>query len=75
MNPTFKRYLMSSATTFATAFLISIGAQLTTTNITAQTLGWGIVLSIGATAFRAAVKAALEALSGTTGDPLPPNAG
>ena len=75
MNPTLKRYLVSSGITFVTAFLISIGAQLTVANINPPALGWGIVLSIGATAFRAAIKALLESLSGTTGDPIPPNAG
>ncbi len=70
MNPTLKRYLISSATTFVTAFIISVGAQLTTMQITPETLGWGIVASIGATACRAAIKALIEAFSGTTGDPL-----
>lgn len=69
MNATLKRYLISSATTFITAFLISVGAQLTMAHITPETLGWGIVASIGATACRAAVKAVNEAISGSTGDP------
>ncbi len=68
MNPTLKRYLISSTTTFATVFLISVGAQLAMANITPETLGWGIVLSIGTTALRAAVKALMESFAGTTGD-------
>lgn len=69
MNQTLKRYLVSSATTFVTAFLISVGAQINTTQVTPATLGWGIVLSIGAAACRAAIKAVIEGFSGTTGDP------
>ncbi len=65
MNPTTKRYLVSSAVTFATAFLISVGAQLAMIHITPETLGIGLVLSIGATASRAAVKALIESLMGT----------
>jgi hypothetical protein len=68
MNTTLKRYAVSSATTFVTAFLISVGAQLTTTHITPETLGWGIVLSIGVSACRAAIKAVIEAFSGVKGD-------
>ena len=68
MNPTFKRYLISSGTTFVTAFIISVGAQLTSANITPQSLGWGIVLSIVMVAIRAAVKAVIEPLAGATGD-------
>ena len=69
MNSTLQRYLVSSATTFVTAFLISVGAQLTLVHMTPETLGWGIVASIGATAVRAAIKAVIEAVSGSTGDP------
>ena len=68
MNPTLKRYLVSSATTFTTVFLISVGAQLSLAHITPETLGWGIVISIAASAYRAAVKAVIEALAGVTGD-------
>jgi ethanolamine utilization protein EutA (predicted chaperonin) len=50
------------------AILISVGAQLTTTHITPETLGWGIVLSIGVSACRAAIKAVIEAFSGVKGD-------
>ena len=69
MNSTIKRYLISSATTFVTAFLISVGSELSSTHITPETVGWGVVLSIGFTALRVAVKAVVEAFSGTTGDP------
>jgi hypothetical protein len=69
MNSTLQRYLVSSATTFVTAFLISVGAQLTLVHMTPETLGWGIVASIGATAARAAIKAVIETVSGSTGDP------
>lgn len=62
MNPTLKRYLISSGVTFATAFLISVGAQLAMMHITPETFGIGIVLSICATASRAAVKALIESL-------------
>ena len=68
MNQTLKRYLISSATTFVTAFLISVGAQLTMANISPANLGWGIVLSIGAAAFRAAIKAVIETISNQSGD-------
>ncbi len=68
MNQTLKRYLVSSGTTFVTAFLMSVGAQLTTAHITPETLGWGIVLSIAAAGFRAAIKAVIEGFSGLTGD-------
>ncbi len=67
-NTTLQRYFISSVTTFVTTFLISIGAQLALVHITPETLGWGIVVSIGATACRAAVKAVLEAISGLSGD-------
>ncbi len=63
MNPTIKRYLISSGVTFATAFLISVGAQLAMTTITPETLGWGLVLSIAVVAFRAAIKAVVESIS------------
>lgn len=68
MNPTFKRYLISSTTTFVTAFLISMGSELSSAHISPETLGWGIVLSIGFTALRTAIKAVVEAFSRTTGD-------
>ncbi len=69
MNQTLKRYLVSSGTTFVTTFLISIGVQLSATHITPETLGWGVVISVGASALRAAIKAVIEGLSGLTGDP------
>ena len=71
MNPTFKRYLVSSITTFSTVFLISVGAQLSAGTITPDNLGWGVVGSIAFAAVRAGVKAVIEALSGHTGDPSP----
>ena len=37
-------------------------------HITPETLGWGVVVSIGATACRAAVKAVIESVSGLNGD-------
>jgi|GEM_PF-2865572 hypothetical protein len=69
MNPTLKRYIISSAITFSTAFLISVGVQLSAVQFTPETIGWGIALSIGVTALRAAIKAVIERLFGTTGDP------
>ncbi len=69
MNQTLKRYLISSATTFVTAFLISVGAQLTMANISPSNLGWGIVISIAVAGLRAGVKAVMESLTGMTGDP------
>ena len=68
MNPTLKRYAISSAITFVTAFLVSIGAQLTLVHVTPETLGWGIVASVAATACRAAIKAVIEGISGLNGD-------
>lgn len=70
MNPTLKRYLISSTITFATAFLISVGVQLSAVQFTPETIGWGIALSVGITALRAAIKAVIERLSGLTGDPV-----
>lgn len=67
-NITIKRYAISSATTFVTTFLISIGAQLALIHVTPETLGWGVIISIGATAARAAVKAVIEGISGLQGD-------
>lgn len=72
MNSTIKRYLISSTTTFVTAFLISVGSELSSAHINPETLGWGIVLSIGFTAIRTAVKVVLETFLGASGDPLPP---
>ena len=69
MNQTLKRYLISSATTFVTAFLISVGAQLTMANLSPANLGWGIVISIAVAGLRAGVKAVVESLTGTIGDP------
>ncbi len=60
MNPTIKRYLVSSVVTFTTTFLISVGAQLAMLHISPETLGIGLVLSVVATASRAAVKALIE---------------
>ena len=68
MNQTLKRYLVSSGITFVTAFLIAVGAQLSTMHITPETLGWSLALSIGAAAFRTAIKAVLEGFCDVTGD-------
>ena len=68
MNQTLKRYLVSSGITFVTAFLIAVGAQLSTMHITPETLGWSLALSIGAAAFRTAIKATIETISGYTRD-------
>lgn len=68
MNQTIKRYLISSATTFTTVFLVSVGTQLSVAHLTPETLGWGIVISIAASAYRAAVKSVIETLAGATGD-------
>lgn len=63
MNPTLKRYAISSIITFVSMFLISVGAQLSMGAITADNLTLGAVLSIIFVALRAAIKAVVEAFA------------
>lgn len=72
MSPTFRRYLVSSITTFATGFIIALAGQLMTGTITPENVSWGIVGSLIYTAGRAALKPLVESWMGLTGDPLPP---
>ena len=74
MNPTLKRYLVSSITTFTTVFAITVGAQLQAGTITPDNLGWGVVGAVVLTAIRAGVKAVIEAFAAHTGDPATPSA-
>lgn len=69
MNPTLKRYLVSSTTTFVTFFLISITAQLQAGAISPDNVGWSVLGSIVGVAIRAAIKPAIEVITGFTGDP------
>ncbi len=69
MNPTLKRYLVSSLITFITAFLGSITLQLNSGALDATNLTIATILSIFATAARAAVKPCVEYLFASKGDP------
>lgn len=69
MNPTLQRYLVSSITTFATTFIVVLGGELA--NGTPATWTWAVVGSLGMVALRAAIKAVIEAISASTGDPTP----
>jgi hypothetical protein len=62
MNPTVKRYLISSATTFISTFLIVGGVAIQ--NGAADTFTPSAIIAVAMTAFRAAVKAVVEAYAG-----------
>lgn len=72
MNPTLKRYLVSSLTTFLTAFIGSLALQLQAGALSPTNLTISAVLAVLATAARAAVKPVIEILFGTTGEPGTP---
>jgi hypothetical protein len=63
MNPTIKRYLISSLTTFLATFLIVGGVAIQ--NGAADTLTASALVAIIMTAFRAAVKAVVEGYAGS----------
>jgi len=62
-----KDYAISSLITFATAFFLSLGAQLSSGALSGENLGASIVLSIGSVAARAAFKAVVESTFGMGG--------
>lgn len=68
---TLERYALSSLTTFITAFVISLGAQLATAPLTASSLGWGTLAAVGYVAVRAGIKAIVEAWYGQVGEKTP----
>lgn len=72
MNPTIQRYVISSITTFAAMFLVTLGTQLTVGTLDIQHIGGATIVSLLAVAFRAGVKAVVESLVPTNGDQKPP---
>ncbi len=66
MNPTLKRYLLSSVSTFLTVFLGSLSLSIGNWSGTVITsaLVWSLVLS----AARAAIKAVVESFAGQHAD-------
>lgn len=60
MNPTLKRYLVSSLTTFLSVFFLSIGSGLHAGGMDIFTTG--AIVSLISLALRAGVKAAIEAI-------------
>ncbi len=67
-NPTIKRYLLSSLTTFLTAFFGSLAIQIG--NGTGLQFTGAFVLSLLAIAVRVAVKAVVETAVGQHADPV-----
>ena len=66
MNPTTKRYLLSSATTFISVGVATLAVQLSAANpIMWTTTFWA---AIGITVLRAAFKAVVESWSGQNTD-------
>lgn len=63
----FKDYAISSAITFATAFIVALGAQLSNGALTGQEITFSLVAGIGWVALRAGVKAVIEFLVGIGG--------
>jgi len=59
MNPTLKRYLVSSVTTFVTMFLIALGAFISAEGVVEWTASFWF--AAGTSAMRIAVKAVVEA--------------
>lgn len=59
MNPTLKRYLASSAVTFLSVFLLTLGASFTTETVESS-LSFSAIGGLIGVAVRAAVKAVLE---------------
>jgi hypothetical protein len=65
MNPTIKRYLISSATTFIATFLIAGGVGIQNGNLGDQAVTASVIIGIFMVAFRAAVKAVVEGFAGS----------
>jgi len=57
---TFNKYLVSSVITFVTAFLITLGAQLSMGTIDPSNIGWATVGALFFAAMRAGIKAVVE---------------
>lgn len=66
MNPTIKRYLISSVTTFVAAFCIAIAAQLKAG--VPMEFTTSVLFAVISVAGRAGVKAVVEAFAGQTAD-------
>jgi hypothetical protein len=64
MNPTIKRYLISSATTFVATFLITGGVSIQNGALGNDAITASILFGIFMVAFRAAVKAVVEGFAG-----------
>ena len=67
MNPTIKRYILSSATTFLAVFFTTVGAQLTLSGGQME-LNYAFFVSLFMIAVRAGVKGMMEALVGVNAD-------
>lgn len=65
MNPTLKRYVLSSLSTFITVELATVSLQLSAGGIEWT---WAFWFSVGMVAFRAGVKAVIEALANQHAD-------
>ena len=65
MNPTVKRYLISSATTFIATFLIAGGVGIQNGALGNEAVTTSAILGIFMVAFRAAVKAVVERFAGS----------
>lgn len=63
MNPQIKRYLVSSLVTFASVFLITLGASVSSLEATPAITGSAVVALL-LVAVRAAIKASIEAVVG-----------
>lgn len=68
MNDTTKRYIISSVTTFLTAFFLTLASQFATGALTVETLNVAFVLSLIAIASRAGVKAVVESFTASHAD-------
>jgi hypothetical protein len=61
MNQTLKRYLISSTTTFLSAFLLALGVQLHNGVLANGDVQASVIFGVVLVAFRAGVKALVEA--------------
>ncbi len=67
MNPTLQRYLLSTAITFVSTFMVVLGTNLPSA-LSGQTLTFALIGSIIMIAMRATVKAVGENMVGGHGD-------
>lgn len=70
MNDTFKRYLVSSLTTFLTAFLTILAGQISAGAVDFSHVTANVVISVILVAFRAGIKAVVEKYAPISGDPV-----